>query len=197
VTWSGAVETACTTTATEGRNGIIRWYDPITGRWLSNDPIGISGGLNQYVFCANNSVNSVDPLGKGWFPSGPDVPIGAIWGTTFDTTGIPISVGSSAYWHGNWGGWGWTAGQRKPESDLTPSDMVVDWLDLRDRGYRGHDIRIWQAGRHTMWHDMQLGVDLLCVPPWNKSFWMTSRGVPLPAPIEALFWLTGLPGLIN
>ena len=27
-----------------------RWYDPITGRWLSNDPIGISGGLNQYVF---------------------------------------------------------------------------------------------------------------------------------------------------
>ncbi len=28
-----------------------RWYDPITGRWLSKDPIGISGGLNQYVFC--------------------------------------------------------------------------------------------------------------------------------------------------
>ena len=38
-----------------------RWYDPVTGRWLSNDPIGISGGLNQYVFCANNPVNYRDP----------------------------------------------------------------------------------------------------------------------------------------
>lgn len=40
-----------------------RWYDPITGRWLSNDPIGISGGLNQYVFCSNNPVNFRDPYG--------------------------------------------------------------------------------------------------------------------------------------
>jgi len=40
-----------------------RWYDPITGRWLSNDPIGISGGLNQYVFCGNNPVNYRDPMG--------------------------------------------------------------------------------------------------------------------------------------
>mgnify|MGYP001619559222 CR=1 FL=1 len=40
-----------------------RWYDPVTGRWLSNDPIGISGGLNQYVFCGNNPVNARDPLG--------------------------------------------------------------------------------------------------------------------------------------
>jgi RHS repeat-associated protein len=41
-----------------------RWYDPITGRWLSNDPIGINGGLNQYVFCANNPVNCGDPNGR-------------------------------------------------------------------------------------------------------------------------------------
>ena len=40
-----------------------RWYDPVTGRWLSNDPIGISGGLNQYVFCNNNPVNFSDPTG--------------------------------------------------------------------------------------------------------------------------------------
>lgn len=40
-----------------------RWYDPVTGRWLSKDPIGISGGVNQYVFCNNNPVNSRDPLG--------------------------------------------------------------------------------------------------------------------------------------
>jgi RHS repeat-associated protein len=40
-----------------------RWYDPVTSRWLSKDPIGISGGLNQYIFCADNSVNFIDPDG--------------------------------------------------------------------------------------------------------------------------------------
>ena len=40
-----------------------RWYDPITGRWLSKDPIGISGGLNQYAFVDNNPVNGIDPFG--------------------------------------------------------------------------------------------------------------------------------------
>ena len=44
-----------------------RWYDPETGRWLSNDPIGISGGLNQYVFCENNPVIIVDPLGSDFY----------------------------------------------------------------------------------------------------------------------------------
>ena len=47
-----------------------RWYDPIIGRWLSKDPIGISGGLNQYVFVNNNPVNFWDPFGlcpKGFY----------------------------------------------------------------------------------------------------------------------------------
>ena len=41
-----------------------RWYDPITGRWLSKDPIGIAGGLNQYQAFANNPVNVRDPDGE-------------------------------------------------------------------------------------------------------------------------------------
>jgi len=40
-----------------------RWYNPNTARWLSKDPIGISGGLNQYVAFGNNPVNFVDPSG--------------------------------------------------------------------------------------------------------------------------------------
>ncbi|MBR4249271.1 MAG: RHS repeat-associated core domain-containing protein [Verrucomicrobia bacterium] len=42
-----------------------RWYEPETGRWLSPDPIGISGGLNLYTFCGNDPVNFVDPTGNG------------------------------------------------------------------------------------------------------------------------------------
>ena len=48
-------------------NGIIRWYEPVTGRWLSNDPIGISGGLNMYAAFVNNPVNFRDPSGLDAF----------------------------------------------------------------------------------------------------------------------------------
>ncbi|NLE42978.1 MAG: RHS repeat-associated core domain-containing protein [Lentisphaerae bacterium] len=41
----------------------LRWYDPATGRWISKDPIGISGGLNLYAFCGNDPVNYMDPWG--------------------------------------------------------------------------------------------------------------------------------------
>ena len=49
--------------ASKTHYGVIRWYEPVAGRWLSNDPIGISGGLNQYVFCGGNPVNARDPHG--------------------------------------------------------------------------------------------------------------------------------------
>jgi len=41
-----------------------RWYNPVSGRWLSKDPIGIAGGLNLYVFVSNNPVNFIDPFGR-------------------------------------------------------------------------------------------------------------------------------------
>jgi RHS repeat-associated protein len=40
-----------------------RYYDPMTGRWPSRDPIEENGGVNLYVFVRNNSVNLVDKLG--------------------------------------------------------------------------------------------------------------------------------------
>ncbi len=46
-----------------------RYYDPNTGRFTTEDPIGISGGLNLYRFVNNNPVNYVDPrglYGRNW-----------------------------------------------------------------------------------------------------------------------------------
>ncbi len=49
-----------------------RYYDPVTGRWPSRDPIGESGGVNLYGFVKNNAVFRIDWLG---LDSGlPDVP---------------------------------------------------------------------------------------------------------------------------
>ena len=41
-----------------------RWYDPESGRFLSEDPIGFEGGdTNLYVYTKNNPVNLTDPTG--------------------------------------------------------------------------------------------------------------------------------------
>ncbi|MCH7227577.1 RHS repeat-associated core domain-containing protein [Verrucomicrobiaceae bacterium E54] len=47
-----------------------RWYDPVTGKWPSRDPIGERGGVNLYGFAYNSPSFSVDILGLckfvGW-----------------------------------------------------------------------------------------------------------------------------------
>ena len=43
-----------------------RLYNPTTGRWLNEDPVGIRGGLNLYVFVGNNSAQVVDAMGLSW-----------------------------------------------------------------------------------------------------------------------------------
>jgi RHS repeat-associated protein len=40
-----------------------RWYDPLTGRWPSRDPIGEEGGVNLYGFVGNDGTNEWDYLG--------------------------------------------------------------------------------------------------------------------------------------
>jgi len=40
-----------------------RWYDPDIGRFISEDPIGIAGGINVYVFAGNDPVSGWDPFG--------------------------------------------------------------------------------------------------------------------------------------
>jgi len=40
-----------------------RYYDPATGRYLRADPIGLSGGLNPFVYADNEPTGRVDPAG--------------------------------------------------------------------------------------------------------------------------------------
>jgi RHS repeat-associated protein len=40
-----------------------RWYDPQTGRFLTQDPIGLAGGVNLYSYAGNNPINFDDPFG--------------------------------------------------------------------------------------------------------------------------------------
>jgi len=41
-----------------------RYYDPQLGRFISEDPIGLAGGINPYTYVGDGPVNAVDPTGQ-------------------------------------------------------------------------------------------------------------------------------------
>ncbi|CAG9249028.1 hypothetical protein PUN4_1390001 [Paraburkholderia unamae] len=41
----------------------FRYYDPQAGRYMTKDPIGLDGGLNEFAYVASNPINSIDKLG--------------------------------------------------------------------------------------------------------------------------------------
>lgn len=61
VRWKGALDLGTEVGIYYMRN---RWYDPPTGRFLSEDPAGLTGGVNQYAYAADDPVNNNDPTGK-------------------------------------------------------------------------------------------------------------------------------------
>ena len=53
----------------------VRWYDPATQRWLTQDPDGLGPDANPYRYCGNGPTDWVDPSGlrpPAWdTPAGP------------------------------------------------------------------------------------------------------------------------------
>ena len=65
----------------DGESGLYyygyRYYDPVTGRWPSRDPIGVRGGFNLYGMVGNNAINFMDYLGLD--PVGHHVVSQSLW----------------------------------------------------------------------------------------------------------------------
>ncbi len=40
-----------------------RWYNPVLGRWLSRDPVGLHGGVNQCMMETNSPITLLDDYG--------------------------------------------------------------------------------------------------------------------------------------
>ena len=96
-----------------------RYYDPYLGRYVTQDPIGLNGGVNVFLY-------PVDPL--GWID-----PMG------LDETTWRIPFGPK---NGNWGGMCWSGGK----SCTSDTPGTAPPLDSGDRAYMNHDKCYEKAG---------------------------------------------------
>lgn len=81
-----------------------RYYDTSTGRYTQEDPIGLAGGVNRYVYVGGDPLNGIDPYGlfditnpADW----PTVPDEAVEGIASFGDGL-LDIVTFGIWDGDW-----------------------------------------------------------------------------------------------
>ncbi len=117
-----------------------RYYDPASGRFVSEDPIRFHGGLNYYRYVFNHGVNYRDPYGLrcDYYQ-----PFDGHYGQPVypPSNGFPF-LPNGFYYYGNWGGPGWTGGSLIPYENMTPDQRshLAPPIDEQDVCYMHHDV---------------------------------------------------------
>lgn len=101
----------------------FRDYEPDTGRWTTQDPIGFSGGgLCLYEYCSGDPLNTIDPVGllewyDSWLNTATNFAAGfgdiVSFGGCSNVRGLTglnayVDGSSSSYEAGQWAGFGWS-----------------------------------------------------------------------------------------
>jgi len=66
-----------------------RYYDPATGQFTQEDPLGLAGGTNAYGFAGGDPVNEVDPFGTDCPPG--KVVLVCVLIQVFSKFGVPVA----------------------------------------------------------------------------------------------------------
>ena len=90
-----------------------RYYDPKTGRFTQEDPLGLAGGLNLYGFAGGDPVNFSDPFGlcpPDDTNDGPECKVSLVGGTASYFVVLGGTVSAGRYINGEGEGWFLTLG---------------------------------------------------------------------------------------
>lgn len=116
-----------------------RYYNPATGRFISEDPAGFAGsGTDFYQYAGDDPIDFIDPFGLDKKNScGPQSPQLPNWFQSL--TGI---LPNGFIYYGNYGGPGWTGAQLTPYENLSPKDQasLPAPIDAQDSCYQQHDM---------------------------------------------------------
>jgi len=82
-----------------------RYYDPVLQRFISEDPIGLAGGINPYLYVGNDPINARDPSGLAPCRYYVDILIQydgtymdiSKWGSGWDCTGAWAQDGTGSW----------------------------------------------------------------------------------------------------
>ncbi|WP_158279941.1 RHS repeat-associated core domain-containing protein [Coraliomargarita sinensis] len=148
----------------------FRYYDPVTGRWPSRDPIGERGGLNLYGMVGNDPVNIFDILGlqgsrssrSGYTPDGGPWLTREYWTMRFDTSQNPTLSRPGLF------------GLKRRVADYRTSDYVVPET-------ANFTISISTGPNRTPGSDFGK-VNTLDIPTGTKTFPVTPNADRIPNP---------------
>jgi RHS repeat-associated protein len=79
-----------------------RFYDPQVGRFVSEDPAGLSPGINPYVYVGNDPIQWSDPSGlcRCGLKTGPEYYVSTVWGGgSVGIGGTSVPKGTKFHWH--------------------------------------------------------------------------------------------------
>jgi RHS repeat-associated protein len=104
-----------------------RYYAPAQGRFLREDPLRFFGKESPYKYVNDNPFRWTDPLGLIEWPFEAPMP----WNEGAETMS-PLLPDALVPTYGNWGGPGWSGGQRGGIGPLPPVDSM-------DKCFKAHD----------------------------------------------------------